>query len=81
MDTNFVHLHVHTEYSLLDGFTVIDKMMDKIKELGMDAVAITDHGTMFGVVDFYKAAKKKGIKPIIGCEVYTAARTDRKSVV
>ena len=75
MYSNFVHLHVHTEYSLLDGFTIIDKMMDKVKELGMDAVAITDHGTMFGVVDFYKAAKKKGIKPIIGCEVYTAART------
>ncbi len=75
MYSNFVHLHVHTEYSLLDGFTIIDKMMDKVKELGMDAVAITDHGTMFGVVDFYKAAKKKRIKPIIGCEVYTAART------
>ncbi len=75
MNTGFVHLHVHTEYSLLDGFTTIDKMMDKVKELGMDAVAITDHGAMFGVVDFYKAAKTKGIKPIIGCEVYTAART------
>ena len=75
MNTGFVHLHVHTEYSLLDGFTTIDKMMDKVKELGMDAVAITDHGAMFGVVDFYKAAKAKGIKPIIGCEVYTAART------
>ncbi|SCZ05360.1 DNA polymerase III subunit alpha [Alkaliphilus peptidifermentans] len=75
----FVHLHVHTEYSLLDGFTTIDKMMDRVKEMGMDAVAITDHGSMFGVVDFYKKAIKKGIKPIIGCEVYTAARslTDR----
>ncbi|HZX21397.1 MAG TPA: DNA polymerase III subunit alpha [Clostridia bacterium] len=75
MGNGFVHLHVHTEYSLLDGFTVIDKMMDKVKELGMDAIAITDHGAMFGVVDFYKAAKEKGIRPIIGCEVYTAART------
>ncbi|HZK58230.1 MAG TPA: DNA polymerase III subunit alpha [Clostridia bacterium] len=75
MNTSFVHLHVHTEYSLLDGFSVIDKTMDKVKELGMDAVAITDHGAMFGVVDFYKAAKKKGLKPIIGCEMYTAART------
>lgn len=75
MGNGFVHLHVHTEYSLLDGFTVIDKMMDKVKELGMDAIAITDHGAMFGVVDFYKAAKEKGIKPVIGCEVYTAART------
>lgn len=74
MDSNFVHLHVHTEYSLLDGFTVIDKVMDRVKELGMDSIAITDHGTMFGVVDFYKAAKKRGIKPIIGCEVYTAPR-------
>ncbi|KAB3536324.1 DNA polymerase III subunit alpha [Alkaliphilus pronyensis] len=74
MMDKFVHLHVHTEYSLLDGFTTIDKMMDRVKEMGMDAVAITDHGSMFGVVDFYKKAKKKGIKPIIGCEVYTAAR-------
>ncbi len=74
MSNNFVHLHVHTEYSLLDGFTVINKAMDRVKELGMNAIAITDHGSMFGVVDFYKAAKKKGIKPIIGCEVYTAPR-------
>ncbi|SDL10326.1 DNA polymerase III subunit alpha [Natronincola ferrireducens] len=72
---DFVHLHVHTEYSLLDGFTTIDKVMDRIKELGMKALAITDHGSMFGVIDFYKAAIKKGIKPIIGCEVYTASRT------
>ncbi len=74
MSGNFVHLHVHTEYSLLDGFTVVDKVMDRVAELGMNAIAITDHGTMFGIVDFYKAAKKKGIKAIIGCEVYTAAR-------
>ncbi|MBM7614195.1 DNA polymerase III subunit alpha [Alkaliphilus hydrothermalis] len=72
--SQFVHLHVHSEYSLLDGFTTIGKMMDRLKELGMDSVAITDHGTMFGVVEFYKTAKKKGIKPIIGCEVYTATR-------
>lgn len=71
----FVHLHVHTEYSLLDGFTTINRMMDRVKELGMDTVAITDHGTMFGVLEFYKTAIKKGIKPIIGCEVYTAARS------
>lgn len=70
----FVHLHVHTEYSLLDGFTTINQMMDRIKAMGMDSVAITDHGTMFGVIEFYKTALKKGIKPIIGCEVYTAAR-------
>ncbi|MCD6434841.1 MAG: DNA polymerase III subunit alpha [Clostridiales bacterium] len=71
---DFVHLHLHTEYSLLDGFSKIDDLFDRIKELGMDSVAITDHGTMFGVVDFYKKAKEKGIKPIIGCEVYVAAR-------
>ena len=71
----FVHLHVHTEYSLLDGFTTISKAMERVKEMGMDAIAITDHGSMFGVIEFYKAAKKKGIKPIIGCEVYTATRT------
>lgn len=73
--SSFVHLHTHTEYSLLDGFTRINKVMDKAIELGMDAVAITDHGSMFGVVDFYKAAKKNGLKPIIGCEVYTAPRS------
>ncbi|ARE89147.1 DNA polymerase III subunit alpha [Clostridium formicaceticum] len=72
--SSFVHLHLHTEYSLLDGFTTIHKVMDRAKEIGMEAIAITDHGTMFGVVEFYKAAMKKGIKPIIGCEVYTAAR-------
>ncbi|SET46899.1 DNA polymerase III catalytic subunit, DnaE type [Natronincola peptidivorans] len=74
MRKDFVHLHVHTEYSLLDGFTTINKVMDKVKDLGMKSIAITDHGTMFGIVDFYKAAIKKGIKPIIGCEVYTASR-------
>ncbi len=71
----FVHLHLHTEYSLLDGFARIEKLFGKVKELGMDAVAITDHGVMFGVVDFYKAAKKNGVKPIIGCEVYIASRS------
>lgn len=71
----FVHLHLHTEYSLLDGFTRIDRLFDRVKTLGMDAVAITDHGVMFGVVDFYKAAKKAGIKGIIGCEVYVAPRS------
>jgi len=71
----FTHLHVHTEYSLLDGASRIKDLIAGTKELGMDAVAITDHGAMFGVIDFYKEAKKHGIKPIIGCEVYTAART------
>lgn len=73
--SKFVHLHLHTEYSLLDGFTVIDRLFERVKEQGMDAVAITDHGVMFGVVDFYKAAKAAGVKPIIGCEVYMASRS------
>ena len=68
----FVHLHTHTEYSLLDGAASIPKLIAKVKELGMDSVAITDHGAMFGVVDFYKEAKKNGIHPVIGCEVYVA---------
>lgn len=72
---SFVHLHVHTEFSLLDGFARIDKLVKRAKEKNMKAVAITDHGSMFGVIDFYKKAKKEGIKPIIGCEVYTAKRT------
>lgn len=75
MGKEFVHLHLHTEYSLLDGFCRIDKMFERAKELNMGAIAITDHGAMFGVVDFYKAAKKHGIKPIIGCEVYVAPRS------
>lgn len=69
----FTHLHLHTEYSLLDGFAKIDKVLDRALEYGMDSVAITDHGVMFGVLDFYKKAKAKGIKPIIGCEVYMSA--------
>ncbi|GFN34369.1 DNA polymerase III subunit alpha [Tepidimicrobium xylanilyticum] len=68
----FVHLHVHTEYSLLDGSTRIGELLDRTKELGMDTIAITDHGSMFGVVEFYKQAKKRGIKPILGSEVYIA---------
>src|SRR5512144_986740 len=71
---SFAHLHVHTEYSLLDGFSNIKKLVKRVKELDMPAVAITDHGTMFGVIDFYKAAKSEGIKPIIGVEAYMAAR-------
>ena len=76
---SFAHLHVHTEYSLLDGACRIDGIMDRIKEIGQTAVAITDHGVMYGCIDFYKAAKAAGIKPIIGCEVYVARRgmTDR----
>ena len=71
---SFVHLHVHTEYSLLDGACRIDRMMDRVKELGQDTIAITAHGVMYGCIDFYKAAKAAGIKPIIGCEVYVARR-------
>ncbi len=72
---DFVHLHTHTEYSLLDGAATIKKLIAKTKELGMDSIAITDHGAMYGVVDFYKEAVANGIKPIIGCEVYVAPRT------
>jgi DNA polymerase-3 subunit alpha len=72
---SFVHLHVHTEYSLLDGACRIGALMERVKSLGQTAVAITDHGVMYGVIDFYKAAKAAGIKPIIGCEVYVAPRS------
>ena len=71
---SFVHLHVHSEYSLLDGACRISSMMDRVKELGQSAIALTDHGVMYGCIDFYKAAKAAGIKPIIGCEVYVARR-------
>ena len=72
MPRKFTHLHVHTEYSLLDGMCRIPKLIARTKELGMDSLAITDHGVMYGVIDFYIAAKEAGIKPIIGCEVYLA---------
>ena len=75
MTDHFVHLHVHTEYSLLDGACRIKKLIQRAKDLGQDAVAITDHGVLYGAIDFYKEAKAKGIKPIIGCEVYVAPRT------
>ncbi len=71
---SFAHLHLHTEYSLLDGACRIDGLMDRVKELGQTAVAITDHGVMYGCIDFYKAAKAAGVKPIIGCEVYVSRR-------
>ena len=72
---SYVHLHLHTEFSLLDGACRIKKLVERVKELGQDAVAITDHGVMYGVIDFYRACKAEGIKPIIGCEVYVAPRT------
>ena len=70
MKNKFTHLHVHTSHSLLDGSVRINELMDRVKELGMESIAITDHGNMFGVIEFYKQATKKGIKPILGCEVY-----------
>lgn len=78
----FTHLHVHTEYSLLDGSAKIDELVARAKELGMKALAITDHGVMYGAINFYKACKSAGIKPIIGCEVYVApgSRFDRETV-
>jgi DNA polymerase-3 subunit alpha len=78
---DFVHLHLHTEYSLLDGACRVDKLIEKAHELQFPAMAITDHGAMYGAVDFYKAAREKGIKPIIGCEVYVApgSRLERKT--
>ena len=78
---SFVHLHVHTEYSLLDGFCRIDGLAKRVRELGQSAVAVTDHGVMYGAVDFYRACKREGVKPIIGCEVYVTPpgrrRTDK----
>ena len=72
---DFVHLHVHTEYSLLDGAIRINDLVKKVKDMGMKSVAITDHGNMFGVIEFYKKCMSEGIKPIIGCEVYVAPRS------
>ncbi|MBQ8503738.1 MAG: DNA polymerase III subunit alpha [Clostridia bacterium] len=77
---SFTHLHLHTEYSLLDGACRINRLMDRVLELGQNSVAITDHGVMYGAVDFYKAAKEKGVKPIIGCECYVAQRTRHDKV-
>ena len=71
----FVHLHVHTQYSLLDGACRIDRLVEKVRALGQPAVAVTDHGVMYGAIELYKAAKQAGVKPIIGCEVYVAPRT------
>ena len=78
---SFVHLHTHTEYSLLDGSNKIKEYVVQVKKLGMTAAAITDHGAMFGVIDFYRAARAEGIKPILGCEVYVApnSRFDKET--
>src|SRR4030042_1268019 len=76
----FTHLHVHSHYSLLDGLAKIDQLLDRAKELGMDSLALTDHGNIYGAVEFFKKAKEKGIKPIIGCEIYMALEkmTDKR---
>ncbi|HRF94813.1 MAG TPA: PHP domain-containing protein, partial [Aggregatilineales bacterium] len=82
-DNTFVHLHVHTEFSLLDGLSKIKKLVDRAKALDMPAIAITDHGTMFGVMDFYEQCRKADIKPIIGVEAYLSPRgmTDKESAL
>ena len=74
-EKGFVHLHVHSEYSLLDGACRIKSLVKQAKELGQTAIAVTDHGVMYGIIDFYKEAKANGIKPIVGCEVYVAPRS------
>ena len=74
----FTHLHVHTVYSLLDGASKIPELIKKAKELGQTSIAITDHGNMYGAIEFYKAAKAEGIKPIIGCEVYVSVGDHRE---
>ena len=80
--SSFVHLHCHTEYSLLDGANKVDKLFERIKALNQPAVAMTDHGNMFGAVEFYREAKSRGIKPIIGCEIYVAptSRFEKKGI-
>ena len=74
----FAHLHVHTEYSLLDGMCRVSPLVSRAKELGMDSLAITDHGVLYGIVTFYREAREAGIKPILGCELYVAPH-DRKN--
>ena len=78
----FTHLHVHTEYSLLDGSNKIKEYVQQLKNLGMNAAAITDHGVMYGVIEFYRAAREAGINPVLGCEVYVSpsSRFDREKV-
>ena len=78
---NFVHLHVHSHYSLLDGLPKIPELVKRAKDLGQPALALTDHGSMYGIVEFYKACKREGVKPILGVEAYlaSASRLDKKS--
>src|SRR5579884_2665466 len=78
---DFAHLHVHSEFSLLDGVGRLDRIVSQAQAMGMDSIALTDHGVLYGAIDFYEAAKHAGLKPIIGCEVYVASgsRTDRRA--
>ncbi len=78
---SFVHLHLHTQYSLLDGANKISKLIPRVKELGMPAVAMTDHGNMFGAIEFYRTCVANGVQPIIGCEVYLAPRSRKEQKV
>ena len=82
MTSEFVHLHNHSDYSLLDGAQRVDQLVNTIDDLNMDSLALTEHGNMFSVIPFYKNAKKQGIKPIIGCETYVAvgSRHDKKQI-
>ncbi len=77
--SQFVHLHLHTDYSLLDGACDVEKLCQRVKELGMPAVAMTDHGNIFGAVHFVNAAKHAGVKPIIGCELYICKKDDHRA--
>ena len=77
--SQFVHLHLHTDYSMLDGACDVEKLVKRVKELGMPAVAMTDHGNIFGAVDFFNAATKHGVKPIIGCELYVCKKDDHRT--
>ena len=76
----FTHLHVHSSYSLLDGSGKIPEMIARVKELGMDSIALTDHGVMYGVIDFYKEAKKQGIHPILGSEIYLSRSMEERFI-
>ena len=80
---DFVHLHNHTDYSLLDAAQTVEQMCNRVDDLGMDSIAVTDHGNLFAMIPFYKQAQAKGIKPIIGCEIYVAVNShlDRKHIV
>jgi DNA polymerase-3 subunit alpha len=83
MSETFVHLHLHTEFSLLDGMVRTDDLAERAAKLGMPAVAMTDHGNLYGAIKFYKSCKKEGIKPILGCEIYLAPTTldDKREII